>query len=301
MQEQAFAKAQSFKNEAEVTACYTLNVCDNPRKISDEARAYVDVIQTKTCKSASKKCALAGDEIQYTITFTNFSSVDLFNVKIKDRVPKNTKLVPGSICPEPDEGETLECGINVGTVRKHQTVTLTFKVCVEESAGCEIKNKAFVCYCFKCDCKEIQEGCQESNEVVTCIVNPKIILSKESDKCFVSEDCEEVTFTLSAFNAGDVPLENVVAVDNIPKGMKYKPCSTLKNGGLPYTDENPECGIKIGCLAPCESYKIEFTVIAKIDKIPCGCDEDKRPCKSCDPCEDKKPDRKPCKDCKDRD
>ncbi len=224
-----------------------------------ESSVRIDCIKAYIGKVADKACAQTGDTIHYTITYENKSSVDVQDVVICDTISPKTTVVPGSIVPAPQPGETLETGISFGDVPAGGSVTLEFDVTVNDGESGEIDNVTWATYSF-IDVKGIQHNLTtDTDHALTLIVNPCLSIVKSADKTFVTHCCEEVVFTLVVTNCGDVKLNDIVVRDNIPAGMKYKEHSTYKNHVGP-TNENPEKGITIGNLEPGESYTIRFTV-----------------------------------------
>ena len=253
-----------FENTATADAYFTVNEGEMPRPIDDTSNTVsTDCIKTTLTKQADKAFAQVGDEIQYTITFTNNSSVDLYNVKISDIISPKTTLILNSIVPTPLSGETLASGVTVGTngiVVKGSSAELVFKVTVNANETGSITNTANANFKFK-DNKNIEHtGSAGPATATTTIVAAGLQITKSADKTFVTENGETIVYTLVVLNTGDIKLTDITVTDPIPVGMTYKLWSTLRNETLPYTNENPENGISIGDLNPGESYKIQFSV-----------------------------------------
>ncbi len=229
-----------------------------------ESSVRVDCVKAFIGKLADKACAQVGDKIHYTITYQNESSVDVQNVVIFDNISPKTTLVPGSIVPAPQPGETLETGISCGDVPMGGSVTLEFDCTVNDGETGQIDNSTWSTYSFIDVQSNQQDLTTNTDHALTLIVNPCLSIEKFADKTFVTYNSEEVVYTLVVTNCGDVGLNDIVVTDTIPEGMKYKPHSTYKNTVGP-TNEDPENGITIGNLGPGESYTIKFTVTVDCD------------------------------------
>ncbi|SFP22973.1 conserved repeat domain-containing protein [Oscillibacter sp. PC13] len=226
---------------------------------------------TSTEKQANPSAVRAGDTVTYTVTFTNHSSVSLDMVCISDDIPEGAAVIPDSIHPAPGPGESLQTGISLGRLGAGQSSVLTYAVIANFGASCQLVNCARVRYCYT-DCR----GCCQygMSGLRSCIVrqipaNARIAVTKCANKNSVYRRCEEIQYTVTISNPGKETLTDVVAYDNVPQGLCYKPGSTVKNGGEA-VDENPQDGIPIGTLNPGESHSIAFILLVCIE-----------PCRSC--------------------
>lgn len=159
-----------FNNTARADGFYTVDKGETPHPIGDDASVKVDCVRATLDKEANKDYAQVGDEIKYTITFTNNSSVDMYGVKIADTLPTQTTLVAGSIVPAPQVGESLTTGITIGNVPKGTSKTLEFRVTVNAGATGTITNTATASYKFR-DWKNVEHtgSPNPDNETVTVV------------------------------------------------------------------------------------------------------------------------------------
>lgn len=236
-----------------------VNTGDTPLPIEDDSTVRVDCVKATLDKVADKEFVEAGGEIKYTITFTNNSSVDMYDVKIADTIPTQTSLIAGSIIPAPQVGESLTTGVTIGNVPKGTSKTLEFRVTVNASATGTITNTASAVYKFK-DWKNIEHtGSPDPDTATVTCVEASLTIVKSANKTYVTATDKDVEYTLIITNTGDVKVKDIIVTDPIPAGMAYKANSTLRNNTLPYTNENPASGISIGDLNPGASYKLQFT------------------------------------------
>lgn len=249
----------AYQNTAVAKGNYKVNPCDAPSHICDADSTQVDCIRVRLTKKADKCNVLPGWIVTYTITFVNQSSVPLCGVKIADTIPPQTTLVPGSVVPMPQPGESLTTGVTVGNVAPGACKTLIFQAKVSHFAVGSIKDIASACYKFR-DWKGVEHTGSAGPACATVrVVRVNLCVCKSADQTYVTGPCDEVTYTLLIKNGGTVPICNITVTDPVPAGMIYKANSTLRNGTLPYTNENPACGIPIGTLEAGACYKLQFT------------------------------------------
>lgn len=250
-----------YINRASAEGIYTLNTGDEERKVNDSVCLRTDCISAKLSKTADRSYISPGDVINYTVKLTNCSTVDFYDVIISDVISDKTTLVEDSVSPAPKTGETLETGINLGRLAIGKSKNLQFSVTVNDDAQGDIENSSEANFLFRdSEDQEISLSASSPSATVT-IVNPSINITKTSDKNYITSDGDEVTYTITVQNSGDVTIDDILVVDNIPSGMTYKKRSTLRNGKRPYTSDDPSKGIQIGSLASGESYEIQFTVV----------------------------------------
>lgn len=262
-----------FKNNASVIGFATVKVGGEPQTIKVTSNIVTtDFIKVALDKTPDKTLAEVGDEIKYTVTFVNNSSVDLYDVKIVDTISPMTTLVADSIIPVPQPGEALETGVTItsanetkaGSVPKGQSATLEYQVTVNQGAAGDIINNGTATIKFK-DCKDHEySGSTNPSQAITTVITADLQVVQSADKTFVTENNEEVVYTLVIKNTGSIKITDITVTNPIPQGMTYKQNSTLKNDTLPLTDENPANGINIGDLNPSDTYKIQFSVTVSL-------------------------------------
>lgn len=262
---------EPFINNA--TAIGFISTGDDHRPIQATSNDVVtDAINVVVDRVSNKTLADVGDYIRYTISFINNSSVDVYGVKIFNNISPKTTLVPDSIIPPPQPGETLETGITVtspgenlaGRVPRGKSAFLEYEVFVNEGATGEIINtgNAFINF-LDCENNEYS-GCTDPSEVITTVIDAGLQIIQSADKTFVSENNEEVVYTLIIKNTGIVKIFNITVTNPIPTGMVYKTNSTLKNDVPSSPDINPADGINIGDLGPGETYKLQYSLAVSL-------------------------------------
>ncbi|HSQ88299.1 DUF7507 domain-containing protein, partial [Romboutsia sp.] len=133
----------------------------------------VEEIKVSLTKAVNKLFAEPGEELTYTFTIKNESSVAITNVYLYDPLPPNTTFVLGSFSLNPTQNPTIFPGAFVGTIPKNSQVVASFKVKVDPSltSAVNIPDSGSVTYNFKLDTNEpgpVQpSGPVDSNEVNT--------------------------------------------------------------------------------------------------------------------------------------
>ncbi|MCI2105816.1 MAG: hypothetical protein LKK00_03745 [Intestinimonas sp.] len=248
-----------YQSTASTSGKYQINSGDIPSDISATCSTQLNSIHTKLIMQPDKTNVLPGWIITYTITFINQSMVAMYDVKISDTIPSQTTLVPDSIVPAPQEGESLTDGVTVGTVAPGASKTLVFQAEVSSSAAGSITDTASGTYNFKDWTGTGHTGSAATTTASVTVACVNFTVDKTADKTYVTDVGQDVVYTLNIHNNGTVPITNITVTDPIPSGMVYKANSTLHNDTQPYTDETPAAGIGIGTLAAGTSYKLQFT------------------------------------------
>ena len=225
-------------------------------------------------KAVDKEYADIGEEITYIINVTNTGNVDANNVIIKDPIPSGTSYVFASLLVDGvPNASNPEVGISLASpITPSQTVVLEFKVFVEELPDPNpIPNTAFVDYTYTVDPANPNGVADsgETNEVFTQVNTADLIgdnnedFIKVVDKEF-ADIGEEITYTVSVANTGNVSANNVVVVDIIPNGTSYVIGSLLVNGVA--NPSNPELGINLSPIGPSQTTVLQFRIL--IEEIP---------------------------------
>lgn len=202
-------------------------------------------------KTSNVQRVTAGDVITYTVTVANTSCNDLDTVSIRDVIPPQTTLVPGSINPIPQAGETLETGVTIANVPRNGASTLTYSVTVNAAVTGAIINDAQAVYHYRDSCGSDHYDNMYSPQSVISVTNtagPEVTVTKFADRRTVSKNCEILVYTVTVENTGIVDVDNIVVIDPIPYGMKYVENSTVIDGGQ-VMNQNPANGILLGTLS----------------------------------------------------
>lgn len=216
------------------------------------APVTVEVVDISVDKTVSPACVRVGQTVRYTITVCNRSSVAAACVKVTD--PEIESLLDvGTIYVngQPVLGGSLSRGIRIPGVGAGCCALVIFDAVVPEGTTGPITNTAYAEFEFDDAACAVSAQTTASTEVVLSIVAPGLTITKEADRCSVTPEENEITFTLTVTNTGNCAIENVVVTDVLPSGLSYVANSTSVNGDTP-TNLNPAAGVSLGTLDPDE-------------------------------------------------
>jgi gliding motility-associated-like protein/uncharacterized repeat protein (TIGR01451 family) len=168
----------------------------NGENVSDEDSIVIDVEKNASfniLKSANKSTvSVAGEEIEYTITVTNTGNVTLDDVVVVD--------------------ELVNLNQNVGTLAPGENKSLSVSYVVTQS---DMDNGSIVNIATVIGTDPDGNDAPGSEDDVTVVVeqNASISMSKTANKTIVNEADEEIVYTLTVTNTGNVTLSNVMVVD----------------------------------------------------------------------------------------
>ncbi len=231
--------------------CFTCNPCDTvcEQPCEQECTVCPDPCCEPLCKPVAKCCYPSNNELccvdgiivraknpnmcmlgdQYSLDFVVEACDDVCEVVVTAHLPDGVNYVRS----EPQamvEGRKLTW--EFGSMRKG--------ACLNASVWVECECEGEMCACF----------CAHAVPVRFCsLLCAKPLLTCQ--KCGPEEVCpgDPVNYTITVTNRGSCAAEDVVVTDNIPDGLEHS--SGLRT--LCY---------KLGCLAPCESKKINICLTA---------------------------------------
>ncbi|WP_036836504.1 DUF6923 family protein, partial [Pontibacillus litoralis] len=196
-------------------------------------------------KSVDPTLACPGDRLMYTIEIENVGAIlDAENVIVVDDIPAGTTFIPGSVTVNGMlTGDDPSVGISLGDIPPGGTVTITYKVEVDDFGTFPITNIASV------SGDNVEETF--SNEVVTNQAMTNVSVVKEAEPQLI--ECGDIlTYTITITNEGPDSSGQIILYDPEPSGTNFIEGS-VKVNGLLVPDANPNAGIPIGSLAVGES------------------------------------------------
>ncbi len=165
-------------------------------EVASWATAEVDVIHPAVdiVKTADAEAILAGEDVTYTYVVTNTGDVTLNSLDVVDDklgpVGTHGPLEPGGTWTFTATAAIAEDTVNVATVTGYYSVMANDEVPVVSSVT-------------------------DSDDAEIDVVAPAISVTKAADKDFVIEPGEDVLYTYTVTNTGDVPLFDVVLDDDV--------------------------------------------------------------------------------------
>jgi gliding motility-associated-like protein/uncharacterized repeat protein (TIGR01451 family) len=229
------------------TACETPPLPPNLIRAYSTSKSVVD--------ASGNNRAEAGEELTYTISVENKGNVDLNGLTIADVIPAGTTYVGGSASNGGSlTSNTLNWTVNVPY---GETLNVSFKVKVNNNLTgiSQIANTATV-----------DDPNDPSNPVPQTPTAPPIETSQRRDytssKSVVDADGdgrtkagEELTYTITVVNTGNVDLDGLQVIDPIPTGTAYVEASASNGGSLNGNAVNWTINVPFG-----ESVSVTFKV-----------------------------------------
>lgn len=186
----------------------------------------IEEIIVSLIKSVNKEYAEPGEELTYTFTIKNQSSVPITNVYLYDPLPLNTTFVPGSFSLNPAQNPTQFPGALIGTLPSNSQVIASFKVSVNGNltSSVNIPNTGSITYNYKVDPTkpDQQVGPVNSNTVNTTVEIAEINLIKSVSDQY-AEVGDTITYTIVVENTGTIDAHDVEVIDILPSGLQFVP------------------------------------------------------------------------------
>ncbi|EEK55254.1 hypothetical protein bcere0004_34430 [Bacillus cereus BGSC 6E1] len=227
-----------------------------------ETTTPIQTVVISPTKTANLTFAEIGDNVTYTVTFTNQGTIPATGVTITDSLPPSTTFVTNSVTVNtiPQPGVSPISGISVGTVNPGEIVTVTFQVQINAiPPNGKIENTASVTYISQPTPGEPPITTTETTPTVTLPVrtaNPDT--QKTVDREFASIG-DTLTYTITLQNNGNIPATDVIITDSIPTGTTFIPGSVTING-ISQPNLTPTTGIPVGTLNPRQIVTVTLEV-----------------------------------------
>jgi uncharacterized repeat protein (TIGR01451 family) len=252
--------APSVTNIADVT-----NPNDtNPNNNEDKATTVVDTTApvlslVKSSDPASGSTVKRGQQIDYTLTYSNTGDGDAGLTVITDGIPANTTYVPGSAaCGAAGCNASYDVGDNDVdwslNLPAHATGSVTFSVTVNNDApdNTVIDNVATI----------NNNGHKiPSNHVRHLVFVPSgdIALVKSVDPK-TAKAGTVLNYTLVATASGNITQHNVVVTDEVPDGTTYTSADCASPCTASFDSSTGIATWQLGDMSPGDSQSLAFTV-----------------------------------------
>ncbi|MEH6932482.1 DUF7507 domain-containing protein [Bacillus sp. JJ783] len=220
-----------------------------------------NIISTKT---ANLTFADVGDTITFTLNLPNTGNVAATDVTIIDILDSNLTFVPNSFTVN---GQTipntnLSTGVNIGSISGGNAAIVTFQATVTTLPTLNpISNSASTTYHYVVD--PIQPPITTSNQsnTTTTQINSAILTAQKNSNVSTVDIGQDIVYTVTITNSGNVSATNVIFTDLIPDGTSFEPNSFTLNGtSIP--NANIITGVPIGDIAPNQSVIVAFHINA---------------------------------------
>jgi len=207
-------------------------------------------------KAADKAQVIAGQNLVYTITYSNTGNADTANVVISDTLPANVTFVSASDGGK-ESGGVVTWAIGALAKKTEKTVTLTVKVNADTADGGSVTNAT---YTIKGDGAD-----QAAGKVLTTTVIKPVLSIYKTGAATVNVG-GNIVYTITYENKGSADATGVLIKDTLPAGTTFV---SADNGG---TEGGGIVTWNLGTVAKNSgALTVSFTVtVPKADKLVNG-------------------------------
>lgn len=255
---------------------------EEPGKTSNDVASFTVTKTSSYDGKASGEAPAAGDTITYTVTVTNTGSAALSNIVVIDQM-EDAVAVSGN-------GYSIDSSNNkkvtVTSLAKGASIDITYEYTVTEEdmiavAEADDPEDAAIVNSVKVtaedpDGDKLDEETATSEGDVPEEADPALEVTKTSDKVDETlREGEEITYTVTVENTGNVTLEDVVVADGLS--------GTEAVASSDYTiDSSDKKKVTIDSLKPGDTVEVKYTYTVTEDDATSGEDLENTATASCE-------------------
>ncbi|MEG7842413.1 DUF11 domain-containing protein [Bacillus mobilis] len=258
-------------NIASTTYAFTVDPGNPP--VSSAATSNTTLLQINNAniistKTADLTFADVGNTITFTLNLPNTGNTTATDVTIIDILNSNLTFVPNSFTVN---GQTisnadLSTGVNIGSIPGGNTAIVTFQATVATLPTLDpISNAASTTYHYVVDPSQPPITTSNQSNTTTTQINSAILTAQKNSNVATVDIGQDIVYTVTITNSGNVSATNVIFTDLIPDGTSFEPNSFTING-TSIQNANIITGVPIGDIAPNQSVIVAFHINA--DEIP---------------------------------
>ena len=213
-------------------------------------------------KTVDKSIATLNDDLTYTITLTNVGNVIDYRVFFQDTPSSGVTFKSGSVkvngISQPSYNPTT--GFNLGDIGVGIVVTVQFIATVTSiPSSNQVTNQSVSNFEYTVDPKQPPyTDTTYSNTVTTNIAYGNLSVTKSVNKQYATIG-EQITYTVSIVNTGNIDATNVVFLDPTPRNSTFVLGSVSING-ISYPDYNPSAGFSLNTMTPGQIITVVYKV-----------------------------------------
>lgn len=170
--------------------------------------------------TSSMEYAVVSDIVTYTVNIKNKSQSTLKEIKISSLLDEDLRFIPNSVKIDyvSDPNFNIMSGIEIEELAPAASQLITFDAEVMRKTKESIDADVTIEYKVNTDEQEnYMYGSSDINKIY--ISNPSIKIIKQSDKTYVELN-DEIVYTVNIINNGDLDLQNLFFIDELPNCLE---------------------------------------------------------------------------------
>lgn len=202
-----------------------------------------------------------GETARQTVTITNNSQVNLYNLIFSDTLSQGATYVAGSVAVNGVDQPSydLSAGFPLPDLAIGQAVVVSYTIRANDPmTQSPVTNFATLAYTVTDPARGPVNFSEDTNTVELPVVSNRITVVKSVDKT-VAEKGDNLHYTSVITNTGTLNKINLVFTDQIPAGTTFV-AGSVRINGVNYPAYNPQNGFPLPDLAPGSAVNVEFDV-----------------------------------------